>query len=353
MKKVAIIGSVGIPAKYGGFETLVEFVTKELGSDFEITVYCSGKAYKERLKSHNNVKLKYVPLKANGIQSIPYDIWSMCKAIRKNDTLLILGVAGCAFIPWLKLFYKRRFIVHIDGCEWKRDKWNSLAKWHLQRSEKKAMRYADEIIADNAVIQEYTHSAYNKTSRLIEYGGEHVKPQELSQEISSRFEIPDEYAFGVCRIEPENNIHMILEAFSKQEKPLVFIGNWNNSEYGTKLKKQFVNQENLYLLDPIYEQDILDQLRSNCSLYVHGHSAGGTNPSLVEAMQLGLSILCFDVNYNRMTTEDKAFFFTSSDDLLKKIDSIFVESGSVKEMKRIALERYQWTIIASKYADLF
>ena len=125
--------------------------------------------------------------------------------------------------------------------------------------------------------------------------------------------LSENYAFKVCRIEPENNVHLILEAFYKYPLlNIVLVGNWNNSVYGKQLKLQFESFENIYLLEPIYDQNILNQLRSNCYLYIHGHSAGGTNPSLVEAMYLELPIIAYDINYNRETTSNKALYFKDS-----------------------------------------
>ena len=114
----------------------------------------------------------------------------------------------------------------------------------------------------------------------------------------------------VCRIEPENNVHVVLKAFAQlPEKTFVMVGNWNNSEYGKSMKADYGNYSNIHLLDPIYDQVKLDKLRSNCLVYIHGHSAGGTNPSLVEAMYLGRPVIAFDVSYNCVTTENKALYF--------------------------------------------
>lgn len=352
LKKIAVIGSVGIPAQYGGFETLVEYLTRSLEGQYAFTVYCSGKAYPERKSEHNGAKLVYIPLKANGIQSIPYDIWSIAKAIRKHDTLLILGVAGCFAIPFFKLFYKRTFIVHVDGTEWKRDKWGKFAKWYLRKSEKRAAKKADTIIADNAVIQQYIDAAYHIHSVMIPYGADHVTRLPLSKALRDLYPfLAQDYAFSVCRIEPENNIHILLECFSKLSKTLVIVGNWEYSTYGKNLFAHYASLENIHLLSPIYDQDLLNELRSNCSVYIHGHSAGGTNPSLVEAMMLGLNILTFDVDYNRATTENQAMYFSDASSLRSLIESESIHNA--EQMKEIALRKYTWSVIAEKYRELF
>ena len=356
-KKIAIIGTVGLPSNYGGFETLTEYLTKDLGAHFDITVFCSSASYKTKLKIHNNAKLIYLPLNANGIQSILYDIVSIFYALLFADTLLILGVSGCIVLPIVKLISSKKVIVNIDGLEWKRAKWGKVAKWFLKFSERVAVKYSDIIIADNKVIQEYVLSEYGKKAALIAYGADHTCKEALSMEVLNQFPfLIEKYAFKVCRIEPENNVHLILEAFSEYSGlNIVVVGNWNNSNYGKQLKLDFDSFENIYLLEPIYNQNILNQLRSNCYLYIHGHSAGGTNPSLVEAMYLELPILAYDVPYNLETTHQKALYFNDSKTLTSLLKSVqdhdLVKTS--KALKAIADEFYTWDIITKQYASLF
>ena len=355
-KKIAIIGTVGVPAIYGGFETLVEYLTKYLGKDYDLTVYCSSKSYPNQLTEYNNAKLVYIPLNANGVQSIPYDIFAIFKALFYADVLLILGVSGCIVLPFVKCFSRKKIIVNIDGMEWRRNKWNKFAKWFLKFSEKIAIKYADGVVTDNQVITDYVLSEYGVKSTLIAYGGDHAIAKPLSKKVLSLYAfLKTDYAFTVCRIEPENNIHTILEAIVLQDSlPLVLIGNWQASQYGRDLFNKYAGINHIFLLDPIYDQDILNQLRSNCFVYLHGHSAGGTNPSLVEAMNLGLPILAYDVNYNRETTDNVALYFSDANDLVQLIIRLDKESllAMGKRMRDIAVERYQWKSIAEQYATL-
>ena len=170
--------------------------------------------------------------------------------------------------------------------------------------------------------------------------------------------LQEKYAFSVCRIEPENNIHLIIEVMAQQETlPLVIIGNWDKSEYGRALRTQYRSLEHIHLLDTIYEQNKLNQVRSNCTVYLHGHSAGGTNPSLVEAMYLELPVFAFDINYNRATTEDQAYYFHDAHDLAKLLKGISSHKINLqdcaKSMKKIAEKRYRWKIVADQYAEVF
>jgi glycosyltransferase involved in cell wall biosynthesis len=355
--KIAIIGTVGVPANYGGFETLAENLIKyhdAVSLRSSLTVYCSSKSYPSKASTYMSAQLKYVPLNANGAHSIPYDIVSLLSAIwNRTNVILLLGVSGAIALPLVRLVSSAHIITNIDGIEWRREKWQGLAKLFLRFSEKIAMHFSHEIVADNAAIAEYIADKYGVKCHVIAYGGDHaIAVDELAV---SEFLLPEGYAVSVCRIEPENNVHMLLEAFARLNKQaLVMVGNWNSSEYGRALRGQYATYSNIFLLDPIYDLGKLKYLRSRASLYVHGHSAGGTNPSLVEAMHFGKAILAFDCNYNRSTTEEKALFFKNGDDLMRLLETIDLTTAErvERDMAEIAARRYTWHIVAQQYYAL-
>ena len=148
MKKISIIGTVGVPACYGGFESLVENILDYTPEDVEYTVFCTSQKYENKLETYKGAKLKYLDFNANGKESIMYDFMSM-KMSLDADIMLILGVSGCMFLPFIRKKFKGRIITNIDGLEWKRDKWNFFAKWLLHHSEKMAVKYSDIVIGDN------------------------------------------------------------------------------------------------------------------------------------------------------------------------------------------------------------
>jgi glycosyltransferase involved in cell wall biosynthesis len=357
-KKIAVIGTVGIPAKYGGFETLAEHLARHMADEFELTVYCTKKKYPvgQRPKSHLGARLVYLPIDANGVWSIFYDCWSILHALFYADVLLVLGVSGGVLLPFVRRFTRKRIIVSIDGIEWKRDKWIRPAKWYLWWAEKTAVKYSHADISDNESIQDYTAFRYKTLSNVIEYGADHtIKVTASVADIGTYPFLLAPYAFKVCRIEPENNIHLVLEAFSRMKGlPLVMIGNWDNSEYGRALRRQYGAAEGIMLMDPVYDQTKLDLIRGNAALYIHGHSAGGTNPSLVEAMYLGLPVIAFHVSYNKTTTENKAWYFSSVEDLIRIVTGASAADLRQKaaQMKEIADRRYTWAVIARKYSFL-
>jgi glycosyltransferase involved in cell wall biosynthesis len=350
MKTVAVIGTVGLPARYGGFETLVENLTINSSEDYSYTVFCSSNFYDVKLRQYNNANLMYIPLNANGMQSIIYDIASLIKCFFvKPDVTLILGVSGAIFIPFYKLFSRSKVVTNIDGLEWKRNKWNSFVKRFLRFSEKVAVKFSDVVVCDNKAIGDYVNREYAKENVIIAYGGDHV--------ITGRrpYKSKSDYFFSVCRIEPENNVHVILEAFSKTQSALKFVGNWNSSEYGKALKEKYSSYDNIEIIDPIYDVNELFDLRGKAKAYIHGHSAGGTNPSLVEAMHFGIPIFAFDCSFNRHTTDNKSFYFDSSDALIsllnneEKLDLCF----SGEQMLQLAMENYTWAKISQAYETTF
>ena len=355
MKNIAIIGIQGIPANYGGFETLVENIIGEnCSNDIRYTVFCSSKDMPTKIKEHKGAKLKYVRFRANGVQSIPYDIVSMIRSIHGYDAILILGVSGCIFLPIFKLFCRKKVIVNIDGLEYRRAKWKSWVRRFLKLSEKIAVRFADVIITDNKGIQDYVKEEYKKETVLIAYGGNHAVidiSKEREEEILKQYNLAKgSYSISVCRIEPENNCHITLEAFKNCNEKLVFIGNWYRNGYSNKLKEEYSTCSNIAMLNSIYDLEILYTLRKNAKYYIHGHSAGGTNPSLVEAMFFGRPILSFDVIYNRETTKNKAHYYTNAKDLSALIEQS-VDNG--KDLEEIASKEYTWAKIAKEYEALY
>ncbi|MGY3727799.1 MULTISPECIES: DUF1972 domain-containing protein [Cobetia] len=348
--KISIVGIVGVPASYGGFETLVEnLLSNGMADNNTVTVYCSAKSYVNRQKTYKGASLKYINLNANGISSVFYDIISVLSAIRKkSDCILILGVSGAIIIPLVRLIKpKTKIVTNIDGLEWKRDKWSMLAKSFLKFSEKLAVKFSNVVITDNKAITDYVQREYNKASLTIAYGGDHAT---LNMSDNVKSPVKFEYALSVCRIEPENSVGLILKAYSLTNKNIVFIGNWENSEYGRKLREKYTGYNNIHILDPIYDVAELHSYRSNASTYVHGHTAGGTNPSLVEMMHFSTPILAFDCCYNRETLKGQGTFFNNSDSLKEIIISSQNNcTKSIFEVKSIANRFYTWEVISKKY----
>ena len=355
MTKLAIVGTVGVPGRYGGFETLAENLVRHhqrSRNTAGLTVYCSAEAYPDRSTRYLTAELRYSRLKANGVQSIVYDATTLLDAARRgNDVTLLLGVSGATILPLIRLLSRMRIVTNVDGIEWRRDKWKGAARHFLRLSEWVAVRFSHRIVADNQGIADYLRETYGIEAVVIAYGGDHaVEVAGAALPVDLGQKLPSDYALALCRIEPENNIAMILEAFALSRKPLVFVGNWNNNAYARTLRERFGSVPDIFLIDPIYEAGALHTIRARASLYVHGHSAGGTNPALVEMMHFGLPIVAFDCIYNRYTTEDRARYFSSVEALARVVAEPEVP-GAGEKMREIARRRYNWNQISEQYFE--
>lgn len=355
MKRIAIAGTQGVPAKYGGFETLVENIIGDNSSrDIDYTVFCSSKEISPQIPYYKGAKLKYIPIKANGAMSVIYDIICMLRSVRSYDVILLLGISGGLFLPFFRLFYRKKLIVNIDGMEYRRKKWNKFARHYLFLSEKAAVKHADIIIADNRKIQEYVWETYRRHAVLITYGGDNalraVGEQHENDILNQYNLVAGQYSLTICRVVPENNVDLILEAFSKTNERYLFVGNWNRSCYGRELKKKYSQYGNIQILESFYDLDLLYVLRKNAKHYIHGHSAGGTNPSLVEAMNCQCNIIAFDAIFNKQTTEYKAAYFHTVSELQALIQTKVDNSLMMKE---IAEREYQWATITKQYEELY
>ncbi len=356
-KKVAIIGTNGIPAQYGGFETLAEYLARFLNDEYDLYCYCAKTKEKKKLKEYLNTKLIYLPFRANGWESIIYDAISIINSLLKHDVLIVLGYTGFIGFP-LKYIFRKKIILNIGGIEWQKvraGKYTArieilVKKW----LEKFSIYMSDVIVTDNKFIYDYVINEYKKNPVLIEYGGDHAKYEPINDMVKNNYNfINNDYDLTISRAQEDMNIHILLETYKDlPERNLVVISNWQISDYGINLKNKFKNKyENIIILDSIYDLKTLNIIRSNCKLYIHSHSLCGTAPSLVEAMSLKIPILCFDVPTNRATTEEKSLYFHD----VKSLTTILKNLSNEKlikiknDMYEIAKNRYTWNRISNLY----
>lgn len=357
--KVAIIGSNGIPARYGGFETLAENLVENLNHKYNFIVYCSN-IYKhvEKRKHYKGAKLIYLPFKANGFHSIIYDTLSLIHSFFIADVLLILGpVAG--FILPLNIFFKKKIITNYGGLnEWEREKYSVLGKRFIYFSFKIATKYSNVNIADNIPLQKSLKRLFNINAKVIEYGGDHIRINHIiSSDLFNKYPfLKYKYDLSISRAQKDNNLHILLKTYSElQNRNLVMISNWSVSKYGQELKQKYsTGFPNIFLFDAIYYINDLDVIRSNASLYIHTHSKCGTSPSLVEAMNYNLPVICFDVNTNRLATKQKSIYFDSEESLkhILNLLSSYRLKKLEQDMSIIASKYYRWTFISEKYEKI-
>ena len=357
--KVALIGTNGIPARYGGFETLTEYLAINLNQQYDLSVYCSKTHKEKRLKELHNSKLIYLPFSANGWQSMIYDALSIIHAFIKSDVLLILGFSGVFAFP-LRVFFGKKIVFNIGGIEWKKvrgKKWLGAfeilcKKWF----ERICVRFSDVIIVDNQALWDYVSETYGIDSVLAEYGGDHAISQKIEPEHIEKYSfLENRYDVTVSRAQEDMNIHVLIEAYKEiPDRNLVVVSNWEISEYGIRLKEQNKGKfPNIFLQDAVYNLEELNVIRSNGQVYFHTHSLCGTAPSLVEAMSIGLPIICFDVDTNRATTEEKSYYFDSANTLRNILNDLtpLALDKLGQDLNEIAQRRYTWKRIVNLYDD--
>jgi glycosyltransferase involved in cell wall biosynthesis len=356
-KKVALIGTNGIPAKYGGFETLTEYLARNLNTEYDLYCYCAKTPKDKKIDKYQNTQLIYLPFKANGWQSMIYDAFSIIDSLFKYDILIILGFSGVFAFP-LKFIFGKKIIFNIGGIEWQKVRGKRITA-KLEIRSKKWFEYicvksSDTIIVDNQILYDYVLEKYKIQPVLAEYGGNHAVFEPIDSLLINKYEfLKAEYDVTVSRAQEDMNIHLVIDAYKAiKQRNLVVVSNWEISEYGKNLKKENQNKyDNIILLDAIYDLKILNMIRSNCRIYLHTHSLCGTAPSLTEAMSLKLPVICFDVPTNRASTEEKSYYFKDIDSLkliLSNLDDAKINQLGT-DLFEIANRRYTWNRIIGLY----
>lgn len=380
---IFIIGSNGIPAKYGGFETFVENLTaKKIKDNIQYHVACMGKDNKEFI--YNNARCFNVKVPSIGpAKAIYYDLVSLKRAIhyiKKNKiagettTIYLLGSTIGAFIGFYKRILKRKHIklyVNPDGCEWKRDKWNYFVKKYLKLSERIMVKHADLVICDSIHIESYIKEQYKKyhpSTTFIAYGSDIEEETQESKEKLETWQTEkqiqkNEYYLIVGRFVPENNYETMLKEFIKSntKKDLVIITNVEQNKFYETLKEKtrFHEDKRIKFVGTVYDTKLLTQIRKNAYGYIHGHEVGGTNPSLLEALATTKLNLLLDVGFNKEVAEDSAMYWNKQENnlsqLLNELETI--EQQRIEEYERKAKGRiekeYNWKKIVEKYEEIF
>lgn len=328
-KVVAIVGSRGIPARYGGFETIAqELGTRLVKEGFEVYVSCESKRFKIKpYEMYNGVRLVYFPV-INALRSISefiYDFFSVLWATFRVDVIYMLGYSSAPTLILPKLFGKA-ILVNVDGLEAARPKFSPLIRFFYRSFEKLVTKIADYIIVDAKTIGVYYQYNYRIKPIFIPNGGgctRSIKPFDTVKLKEYGLE-KGEYYLYIARLTPDNSIDFIIDSFKKtnSKKKLAIVGPLTKNSFVEKLLLN-KNNERIVFLGGIYEPRLQRTLRYNCFAYVHGHRMGGTSVSLVEAMSCGNTILAFDTASNREVAESTATYFQRDpDDFKEKIEAL-------------------------------
>ncbi len=319
---IAILGSRGIPNHYGGFEELAEHLSAGLVSlGYDVFVYnvhhhpCSEKKW-----NGVNRLFCYDPERIIGLAGqFIYDLNCINDSRKRGfDVIIQLGYTSSSI--WHKrLPSNAKIITNMDGLEWKRQKYNRITRRFLKNAELLAVRNSDVLIADNLEIKDYLQKTYQVSSVFIPYGADNCILEPTNRGNTTQIVIPvnnseielkkNEFFLLIARLQPDNHIEEIIQGVlhSGVQQPLVVVGN-HKTRYGKILFKKYASQLVLFT-GGIYQSSLLGQLRSQASLYFHGHSAGGTNPSLLQAMASSVPICAHDNPFNRSVLGADAFYF--------------------------------------------
>ncbi|GLX86654.1 glycosyl transferase [Thalassotalea loyana] len=359
--KIAIIGTRGIPNRYGGFEQFAEIVSQQwVEKGHEVICYNPHDHFYND-SEFNGVKIikKYNPeSKIGAAANFLYDYLCLKDAYKQEcDIYLELGYqsASISFLTIPKE-ERKKIVTNMDGLEWKRDKWSPTVKRLTKVAEKLAVKHSGTMISDNEGIADYYLEEFNVETELIAYGCEPVGA--LSKDLYVGYvDSSTEFDLVIARLEPENSIEVILEGViqSDCETVLLVVGNYQTT-YGKYLMEKY-NDKRIYFVGGIFDKQILDSMRQYCRLYFHGHTVGGTNPSLLEAMAASANIVANDNKFNRAVLNNESFFFVTHEDI-KRIRESFLKVKNefdlfnIKNKQKIE-EIYTWETIGEAYLEVF
>jgi len=357
--KIGILGTRGIPNYHGGFEQFAEFFSVYLTQqNHEVYVYNSNKhPYQEKLFKGVNIIHCYDPEDKIGTPGqFIYDLNCILDS-RKRDFDILLQLGYTSSTIWYKLLPKKAIIItNMDGLEWKRSKYSKKVQKFLKYAERLGVKSSDFLVADSIGIQSYLKSTYDVDSKYIAYGAEQFNTPDPNtlQEFDLK---PYAYNMLIARLEPENNIETILDgvALSKTQAPFIVVGKHNVNAFGKYLKNKFKDHKNIRFVGGIYDLNTLNNLRYYSSLYFHGHSVGGTNPSLLEAMSSKAFIIANDNQFNKSILKQNAFYFETAIDVKQHLDNLSKQEhlDKVDNCFNDIEKNFSWDVINKEYLNFF
>ncbi len=357
-----MVGTRGVPARYGGFETAIEEIGRRLvRAGVDVTVY--RRSTEDEVvapRRHEGMRLVTLPaLRSRALETLSHTALSVLHLVtrRRVDAVIVFNSANAVFLPALRA-RGLRSAVHVDGLEWRRSKWSGSGRRYYRMAEALAVRWADALIADAHGIADYYDEEFGATTRFVPYGAPVLEG--VTADLIERLGLEsDGYHLVVSRFEPENHVETIVEGYrsSMARLPLVVVGSAPYSdEYTARVRRAADGDPRIRLVGAVWDQDLLDQLYANARLYLHGHSVGGTNPSLLRAMGAGVAVSAYDVVFNHEMIGDGAVYFTEAEDVAEAVTVAEEDPAAARrlgrEVRDRATERYRWDDVAAGYCDL-
>lgn len=361
---------------YGGFETFVSEIAPRLRErGFDVSCASRLPAQGAPVEEYMGVKISYFPFRfprgsrAGRLFEILYDWYFGMRSsfAERVDVIYCLGIAPGLIFPLFRL-PGTKLVVNIDGVEWRRAKFGFAERSYIRISYMGAFLGANRVLLDNAKLVDYIPEWVRRKAVIIPYGATPRPKLEWSSEAIARSGLseleelrPHEYWLVVARLEPENSIHQIVEGYTraKTSAPLVVIGDFSTDSYRRRVEALVPDSEGkrILLVGSVYNKELLDMLRVNCLGYIHGHTVGGTNPSLLEAMACGNLIVAHDNEFNREVARDGALYFGDAESLALLLDGRRDDLSGSERLRGIARKRseeaYSWDVVVDAYASLF
>ncbi|WP_051973026.1 DUF1972 domain-containing protein [Cryobacterium sp. MLB-32] len=357
--RIALIGTRGVPATYGGFETAVEEIGRRLvDRGHDVTVYCRRNG-KPVLEEYRGMKLVFLPAIHHRIlETLSHTALSVAHAVtHRPDVAFVFNAGNAPLVPVLRA----RGIpttVHVDGLEWKRDKWGGTARRYYRWAEQSCVRQADALIADAQGIVDYYKAEFAVPTELITYGAS-ILTDTAADKLGPQGLTSGEFHLLVARFEPENHVDVIIRGYrlSTSRLPLVVVGSAPYAlEHTRKIQELAASDPRVRLLGAVWDQGLLDQLYVHAATYVHGHSVGGTNPSLLRAMGAATPVLAWDVVFNREVLGPDGWFFHDADSLARLIDTADRAPDEIRDtggaLQARAHAVYDWDAVSAAYERL-
>jgi glycosyltransferase involved in cell wall biosynthesis len=353
--RIAILGTRGIPNHYGGFEHISEYVSEGLVKrGHSVTVYNShNHPYTADTWNGVNIKHCYDPEYLIGTAGqFVYDLNCLMDARKqKFDVILLMGYTSCSV--WGKLYPKSSAIItNMDGLEWKRSKYSKPVQQFLKYAEKLAVKYSQFYISDSRIIKEYLESKYDINSEYIPYGAD-VYTEEEREQLTTKNALKEDYFLLMARMEPENNVETILEGFnnSNSRRQFKVLGDTGN-RFGKFIRHRFKNDERIQFKGAIFDNAKVRSLQNNSYLYFHGHSVGGTNPSLLEAMASEALIAAHNNPFNKSVLSTDAYYFSDALDVRVIVETVQRNANEKlmvqNNLHKIAFQ-FNWNKIVDEY----
>jgi glycosyltransferase involved in cell wall biosynthesis len=356
--RIAMVGTRGLPARYGGFETAVEEVGRRLvDRGHQVVVYCRTPLRKLRRTSTTYRGMELVHLPAphkRSLETLTHTGLAVTHLLaHRPDAALVFNAANAPLLPALRAA-RIPVATHVDGLEWRRAKWGPVGRRYYRMAEAMAVRWSDALIADAQGIADYYRREFDAPTTLLAYGAPLILPG--SDRLAEVGLEPGGYHLVVARFEPENHVDVIVEGYrrSASEKPLVVVGSAPYSDAYTQ-RVHALADERVRFLGGVWDQEQLDQLYANCFTYLHGHSVGGTNPSLLRALGAGAAVIAFDVDFNREVLVEAGRYFQDASDVAALLEAAEDDPTAVQLDGKRSSERaeaYDWDEVSTGYEGL-